>query len=84
MMLDGGLWQGKRVFETTTINNATRRGKLLLTTLPKHLCVILLVYAWRKLWTILVANIFDAFGHLGFINILCWVDLRMRDFGGVF
>ncbi|HMX99922.1 MAG TPA: serine hydrolase domain-containing protein, partial [Agitococcus sp.] len=75
MMLDGGLWQGKRVFETTTINNATRRGKLLF----DHSAKAPMRYSagfmrGEKLWTIFGANTADAFGHLGFINILCWAD----------
>jgi len=75
MMLDGGLWQGQRVFETTTINNATRRGKLLF----DHSAKAPMRYSagfmrGEKLWSIFGANTADAFGHLGFINILCWAD----------
>lgn len=75
MMLDSGSWQGKPVFQSTTINNATRRGKLLF----DHSAKAPMRYSagfmrGEKLWSIFGANTAEAFGHLGFINILCWAD----------
>ncbi|PTQ90191.1 serine hydrolase domain-containing protein [Agitococcus lubricus] len=75
MLLDGGLWQGQRVFEAATVANATRRGALRF----DHSAKAPMRYSagfmrGEKLWTIFGANTADAFGHLGFINILCWAD----------
>jgi CubicO group peptidase (beta-lactamase class C family) len=75
MMLDSGSWQGQPVFQATTINNATRRGKLLF----DHSAKAPMRYSagfmrGEKLWSIFGANTTEAFGHLGFINILCWAD----------
>ena len=75
MMLDGGTWQGKAVFQPVTVNHATLRGKLLF----DHSAKAPMRYSagfmtGEKLWSIFGANTAQAYGHLGFINILCWAD----------
>lgn len=75
MLLDKGQWQGKSVFTPATVANATRRGQLLF----DHSAKAPMRYSagfmtGEKLWSIFGANTAQAFGHLGFINILCWAD----------
>ena len=75
MLLDKGQWQGQSVFTPTTVANATRRGQLLF----DHSAKAPMRYSagfmtGEKLWSIFGANTAQAFGHLGFINILCWAD----------
>lgn len=75
MLLDGGQWQGKSVFQADTVANATRRGRLQFDGSMKAPIRFSPGFMMgEKLWSMFGFNTAQAFGHLGFINILCWAD----------
>lgn len=76
MLLRGGQWNGRRVFESQTVAEAVRPvGKI-------QIDRTLLVPVRFSSGFVLGENPFglyggscvNAFGHLGFINIVCWAD----------
>ena len=75
MLLDGGQWQGKAVFQPITVANATRGGKLQFDgSMKAPIRFSAGFMRGEKLWSMFGFNTAQAFGHLGFINILCWAD----------
>jgi CubicO group peptidase (beta-lactamase class C family) len=75
MLLDGGRWNGEQVFKPETIAAATKPGKLMLDrsmNVPMRFTPGFM--HGEKLWSLFGFNTPKAFGHLGFINILCWAD----------
>lgn len=75
MLLDEGQWQGKQVFRKETIRKATERCKLRFdraTKAPMRYTPAFM--AGEKFWSPFGFNTQKAFGHLGFVNILCWAD----------
>ncbi|MDR3418295.1 MAG: serine hydrolase [Nevskia sp.] len=76
MLLDGGLWQGKRVLKPETVARAVRpRGRM---SVDRMLMVPMRYSEGMMLGAAPVGlygpNTAQAFGHLGFINILGWAD----------
>lgn len=76
MLLDGGSWEGSRVFERETIEEATRpAGPLVIDgSIPVPLrfsAGFMLGERGPNLFGVLSPR---AFGHLGFTNILGWAD----------
>lgn len=75
MLLDGGRWNGRQVFKPETVAAATERGRLRLDrSMNAPVRYTPGFMAGEKLWSLFGFNTPQAFGHLGFINILCWAD----------
>ncbi len=76
MLLDGGIWEGKRVFRSQTIAEAVRPAgpiqidRTLLAPVRFSPAFVL----GEKPFGLYGANCPNAFGHLGFLNIICWAD----------
>lgn len=76
MLLDGGVWQGRRLFNASTVARATRPAT------PVRFDRSLKVpmrYSEGLMLGINPAGLYgpmcgDAYGHLGFMNILGWAD----------
>lgn len=76
MLLDGGTWQGKRLFEEATVKEAIRPVG------PMQIDGILRIPIRYSAGFMLGENPFGlygpkcahAFGHLGFVSVLCWAD----------
>lgn len=76
MMLDGGEFQGKRVFEAETVQKATKAAG------PITIDQTLMIPIRFSTGFMLGENVFSlfgvkarkAFGHLGLINIVTWAD----------
>ena len=76
MMLNGGLWQGQRLFEEETIAQATRPvGRI---GFDRTLLVPVRFtpgfIRGEKPFGLYGEKCHNAYGHLGFINIVCWAD----------
>lgn len=75
MLLDGGRWNGQQVFKPETVAAAIKPGKLMI---DRSMNVPIRFTPGfmhgEKLWSLFGFNTPKAFGHLGFINILCWAD----------
>lgn len=76
MLLDGGVWKGRQVFQPETIADAVRPAGPI--QLDRTLLVPVrfspaFVLGERPLG-LYGANCPQAFGHLGFLNIVCWAD----------
>ncbi|RZU36887.1 CubicO group peptidase (beta-lactamase class C family) [Fluviicoccus keumensis] len=75
MLLDGGRWNGRQVFKPETIAAAIKPGKLMLDrSMNAPVRYTPGFMHGEKLWSLFGFNTPKAFGHLGFINILCWAD----------
>ncbi len=75
LLLDGGRWNGKQVFKPETVAAATERGRLRIDrSMNAPVRYTPGFMAGEKLWSFYGFNTAQAFGHLGFINILCWAD----------
>jgi CubicO group peptidase (beta-lactamase class C family) len=75
MLLDGGRWNGKQVFQPETVAAAIQPGKLMLDrSMNAPVRYTPGFMHGEKLWSLFGFNTPRAFGHLGFINILCWAD----------
>jgi CubicO group peptidase (beta-lactamase class C family) len=75
MLLDGGRWEGREVFKPETVATATQPGKLVFDRAFKSPMRFTPGFMnGEKLWSVFGFNTPRAFGHLGFINILCWAD----------
>lgn len=76
MLLDGGTFNGKRLFEERTVREATRPAG------PMQIDGILRIPIRYSAGFMLGENPFglygpkcsNAFGHLGFVSVLCWAD----------
>ena len=75
MLLDGGRWNGQQVFKPETIAAAVKPGKLMLDrAMNAPVRYTPGFMHGEKLWSLFGFNTPKAFGHLGFVNILCWAD----------
>lgn len=75
MLLDGGVWNGQRLFNADTVALATRRRALRFdgsANAPIRFSPAFML--GEKLWSLYGFNSAEAYGHLGFMNILCWAD----------
>jgi len=80
MLLDGGVWNGERIFEERTVRRATQQTSF------RELDLSLLLPLRYGLGFMLGGKFISpfgpntqaAFGHLGLMNIHCWAD-RWRD-----
>lgn len=76
MLLDGGVWQGRRVLSEATVERAVRPvGRMSL----DRTLMILMRYSEGMMLGARPAGLYGpdtarAFGHLGFMNILGWAD----------
>ncbi|WP_162932477.1 serine hydrolase domain-containing protein [Solimonas sp. K1W22B-7] len=76
MLLDGGVWQGRRIFKPETIAEAVRPAgpiqidRTLLA--PVRFSPAFVLGEWP--FGLYGSNCPKAFGHLGFLNIICWAD----------
>lgn len=77
MLLQGGQWEGKRIFTPLTVNRATREmGK---PQFDHSLIVLPMRYSAGMMLGMNPLGLYGpkthyAYGHLGFSNILCWAD----------
>lgn len=75
MLLNGGRWNGTEVFKPETVANAIKPGKLMLDrSINAPIRYTPGFMHGEKLWSLFGFNTPKVFGHLGFINILCWAD----------
>lgn len=84
MLLDGGRWEGKQVFERATVDVASRPGDMRLDRsfmIPVRFTPAFM--AGEESWSLFGFQTPGVFGHLGFMNILCWADPR-RDISVAF
>ena len=76
MMLNGGEMDGVRVFEPRTLQRATRPVGVIQMDrslmIPMRFSAGLMLGEWPA--GLYGRNCGEAFGHLGFINIVCWAD----------
>lgn len=76
MLLDGGLWEGQRLFKPETIAEAVRPAgpiqidRTLMA--PVRFSPAFVLGEWP--FGLYGADCRHAFGHLGFLNIICWAD----------
>lgn len=76
MLLDGGVWNGERIFEQRTVHRATQQTSF------RELDLSLLLPLRHGLGFMLGGKVLSpfgpntqaAFGHLGLMNIHCWAD----------
>ncbi|MBU0538291.1 MAG: beta-lactamase family protein [Gammaproteobacteria bacterium] len=77
MLLQGGQWQGKRIFTPLTVSRATREmGK---PQFDHSLIILPMRYSAGMMLGLNPVGLYGpkthyAYGHLGFSNILCWAD----------
>jgi CubicO group peptidase (beta-lactamase class C family) len=76
MLLDGGTWEGQQVLAAQTVADAVRpAGPLVIdATLPAPIRFSAGFMLGERLGSLYGANTAQAFGHLGFTNVLCWAD----------
>lgn len=76
MLLDGGVWDGKRLFEEETIKEAIQPAGPL--TLDGTLCIPIRYsngfMLGENLFSLFGIRAKQAYGHLGLINIVSWAD----------
>lgn len=85
MMLNGGELDGVRVFEPRTLQKATRPAGVIQVDrslmVPMRFSAGMMMGEWPA--GLYGYNCPQAFGHLGFISIVCWAD-PARDISGTF
>lgn len=76
MLLDGGSWQGRRVLARETVAEAVRpAGPLVMdATLPAPIRFSAGFMLGEPTISLYGVNTAQAFGHLGYTNVLCWAD----------
>ncbi len=77
MLLDGGVWNGRRIFAEETVRRATaptRQGTRLDRTLLFPMRYSAGFILGNRLLSLYGPGTRRAFGHLGFISIYCWAD----------
>ena len=77
MLLDGGVWNGRRIFREETVRRATaptRYGARLDRTLLVPMQYSPGFILGQRLLSLYGPGTPRAFGHLGFISIFCWGD----------
>ena len=79
MLLRGGVWEGKRIFQPETIAEAVRpTGSLNIDRiiyLPMRYSAGMML-GNDPLSLLYGPNTGEAYGHMGFTNIMCWADPR--------
>lgn len=76
MLLDGGVWEGRQIFQPETVAEAVRPAgpiqidRTLLA--PVRFSPAFVLGEWP--FGLYGGNCRHAFGHLGFISIVCWAD----------
>lgn len=84
MLLDGGEWQGRRIFKPETVANAIRpvaRRPRIDRTLLFPLRYSHGFMLGQKTLSLYGPDTHEAFGHLGFVSIFTWADPK-RDLSG--
>ena len=77
MLLNGGVWKGRRIFRDETVRRAvapTRYGARLDRTLLVPMQYSPGFILGQRLFSLYGPGTPRAFGHLGFISIYCWAD----------
>ena len=76
MLLDGGVWQGRRILKPETVAEAIRPvGKLQydgMLMLPMRFSAGFML--GESPFGLFGPRSHEAFGHLGFVSVLCWAD----------
>ncbi|MES2884003.1 MAG: serine hydrolase domain-containing protein [Pseudomonadota bacterium] len=76
MLLDGGVWQGRRILKPQTVAEAIRPvGKLQydgMLMLPMRFSAGFML--GESPFGLFGPRSHEAFGHLGFVSVLCWAD----------